>query len=1093
MARGGFVRTPRVRPLSLLFAMAAFGAASAIAQQTVTLIPSVPKIVAGANFTQVSTNLYIVPIVVTFAGGNSQVDFAVSGAPAGAVATVVPAALTNSGLVQLRVELAGVAKGVYPLTVTASGGATATTVVDFIAGQLWVAPTNVLNGFWSAATNWSTGVATTTGDHVKFEDAGAVSNIVDTSIAVESLSYARFVSSATNNTIIPAGTTLSVLGTGGFSANVESTNGNNKQTTINILGPGKLVVSNAAANFSVNALNAGGSGTRFSMQSLNEFTAEVNRFGLGDVTLAQQGGWGQQLVQVFLARTNVIRAGFVGAYDDLENTNSITIFNNSERFNNGSANNVDLGLVNVFEGDSVTISKNSVGSANNIVRFNPAFLTSVPRPSVSFRGTNGSRMTLFNIGVPSGGQNVAANSQATLDMRGGTLNLLVDSLVLGANRLRYTNMAGNTFGRGTVVFNDGTLAVNVARLGWQRHTNDAYARGAIAVGGTGVLVVNDAVELGLTSGGDPITGDFYAEQTFGQIIVTNGGTARLNRVTVGQISTNNNITLAAGGNVIISNTVASPERALSVLDMANSALTLHINGNTTNVFVTTLVCGGLQNVINIASVSVTGPYPVQVSLISYVNTPSQPNIALGTMPPGLFGYVFNNTAKKTIDLVISTNVPRTLVWRGNINGNWDTNTANWLDAATLASTPFANGDFVRFDDSATGTTSVNLIGPLVVGQAPGVTGLAVSNSTLSYTFGGAGKVVGATLTVKQGSGSLTINASTESPISATEGAILGNGSLSAITVQSNAAMAFNGSINGPVVSAGSSSLAGTLTGSLTIQSGTFTNSGTVTATVILQSGSLYNLATMNVLAAWTAPAGFRLVNSGAIVQSGSLTLAGILTGNGSISSHPDVTGDNSRVSVGSGATFSPGDSIGRMAINTRLDMNAGSTNIFEIDLTAGTNDVVLANTVNFGGQIVVTNIGTTPFNGGERFQLFVPAFGANVPNNANVSPFFHRTPGLGMIWLTNTAPNFLRTNGFVGVLRVANTTPTNIVVMRAGNELTLSWPSSHIGWRLQAQTNSLSVGISTNWVTVGGSTNTNQVVITIDPAQPAVFLRLLYP
>ncbi len=43
-----------------------------------------------------------------------------------------------------------------------------------------------------------------------------------------------------------------------------------------------------------------------------------------------------------------------------------------------------------------------------------------------------------------------------------------------------------------------------------------------------------------------------------------------------------------------------------------------------------------------------------------------------------------------------------------------------------------------------------------------------------------------------------------------------------------------------------------------------------------------------------------------------------------------------------------------------------------------------------------------------------------------------------------------------------NATPTNIVFSTSGNQLTLSWPTDHIGWQLQAQTNSISVGINTN-------------------------------
>ena len=57
----------------------------------------------------------------------------------------------------------------------------------------------------------------------------------------------------------------------------------------------------------------------------------------------------------------------------------------------------------------------------------------------------------------------------------------------------------------------------------------------------------------------------------------------------------------------------------------------------------------------------------------------------------------------------------------------------------------------------------------------------------------------------------------------------------------------------------------------------------------------------------------------------------------------------------------------------------------------------------------------------------------------------------------------------------------------------ISWPADQIGWRLEGQTNSLDVGMSSNWFTVPDSTTTNRVIMTIDPANGAVFYRLVYP
>ncbi len=87
--------------------------------------------------------------------------------------------------------------------------------------------------------------------------------------------------------------------------------------------------------------------------------------------------------------------------------------------------------------------------------------------------------------------------------------------------------------------------------------------------------------------------------------------------------------------------------------------------------------------------------------------------------------------------------------------------------------------------------------------------------------------------------------------------------------------------------------------------------------------------------------------------------------------------------------------------------------------------------------------------------------------------------------MTNVFMTLTITNGI-------NTHPTNIVFAVASNQLTLSWPSDHTGWQLQAQTNNLSVGLTTNWVNVTGTTGTNQVVIPLNLTNGSVFYRLVY-
>jgi hypothetical protein len=66
----------------------------------------------------------------------------------------------------------------------------------------------------------------------------------------------------------------------------------------------------------------------------------------------------------------------------------------------------------------------------------------------------------------------------------------------------------------------------------------------------------------------------------------------------------------------------------------------------------------------------------------------------------------------------------------------------------------------------------------------------------------------------------------------------------------------------------------------------------------------------------------------------------------------------------------------------------------------------------------------------------------------------------------------------------------------SGTNLTLSWPFDHTGWRLLMQTNNLTKGISMNtndWSMVANSSQTNQIVLPVNPSLPTEFYRLVYP
>ena len=70
---------------------------------------------------------------------------------------------------------------------------------------------------------------------------------------------------------------------------------------------------------------------------------------------------------------------------------------------------------------------------------------------------------------------------------------------------------------------------------------------------------------------------------------------------------------------------------------------------------------------------------------------------------------------------------------------------------------------------------------------------------------------------------------------------------------------------------------------------------------------------------------------------------------------------------------------------------------------------------------------------------------------------------------------------------------TNITASVSGGNITIDWPATHLLWILQTQTNQLTVGLSTNWVPVAGSTATNSMTFPIGSGNPFVFYRLTAP
>jgi autotransporter-associated beta strand protein len=242
------------------------------------------------------------------------------------------------------------------------------------------------------------------------------------------------------------------------------------------------------------------------------------------------------------------------------------------------------------------------------------------------------------------------------------------------------------------------------------------------------------------------------------------------------------------------------------------------------------------------------------------------------------------------------------------------------------------------------------------------------------------------------------------------------------------------------------------------------------------------------LSANTTYTGPTIVTNGTLAVNATLSATAVAVATNGTLSGTGIAGTG--VTVNAGGTLSPATdtTIGTLNVAGNVLLQAGSTNVMQLNHTSATSDQVRASaaaatTITYAGTLVLTNLAGT-LTGTDAFKLF------SATNYAGAFSALSPTiPQPGLAWNTNT----LATDGTLRFTVTVNTTPTNLTVVVTGNQINVSWPADHTGWRLQVQTNSLSTGLGTNWVTVPGSDSVNNLTFTIDPTSGAVFYRMIYP
>ncbi|MDW8382521.1 MAG: autotransporter-associated beta strand repeat-containing protein [Verrucomicrobiota bacterium] len=218
------------------------------------------------------------------------------------------------------------------------------------------------------------------------------------------------------------------------------------------------------------------------------------------------------------------------------------------------------------------------------------------------------------------------------------------------------------------------------------------------------------------------------------------------------------------------------------------------------------------------------------------------------------------------------------------------------------------------------------------------------------------------------------------------------------------------------------------------------------------------------------------IESGILQVDGSLGVTTVTVVGGTLAGTGLLHGP---VEVQNGGTLAPGPGIATLTVANHLSLAAGSRIEVEVNAASGLSDQIVGLwSVTYGGTLRIIKLQGN-FAPGQRFKLF-DAPGTYTGAFEAVEP---TTPAPGLAWDTSQ----LAVDGTLGVIQVED--QALIEWLRLPNGLQLSWRGPY---RLQVQTNSLNVGLGTNWVDYPGNPPSG-ILVPLDPRAPTVFFRLLGP
>lgn len=522
------------------------------------------------------------------------------------------------------------------------------------------------------------------------------------------------------------------------------------------------------------------------------------------------------------------------------------------------------------------------------------------------------------------------------------------------------------------------------------------------------------------------------------------------------------------------------------------------------------------NVIHIAGTS----WPAGTTrLIDYSGSINgDGTFVLGTLPVGLNGRITNDITTSSIDFVVSAGV-NTLDWFGYApigiglwdiatSSNWNNGTAVYKESGTGTN---LLGDNVRF--TSAGNPSVEIV------TTVRPTSITVSNldSGLPFAFIGAGKISGPTSLIKEGNATgTTLSISTLNDYTGGTFIRVGNIVLAADNALPTSGLVYVGSPNSPaslIMNGFNQTIGGLIstgsgTGTRRVLNNSFTPS-VLTINVVAGQTNVYIHTIGNPGVAPTDPANtFSVVKTGPGIQAffnagygGTTTVSGgtllfnaaatTMTGDITVQAGGAIGGNGTGadavgapILVQSGGRLEPGNlGIGTFTVSNTVTLLGEA--VMEINRTnAQTSDRLVANTVNLGGTLIVTNVGPA-LQGGNTFNLFSNALSGNF-SSVVLPPL---DPGLA--WNTNN----LTVNGSINV--VALPLPTFFPPTLSGNNLILSGTGGTANGIYYILTSTNVALPLTNWMALATNTFDGSGAFSftnvVNPASPQQFFTLQTP